>query len=172
MIASGRMKEYELDKSQGHRYLRIPTASKREQKKLPYVIDSYKSNVDKFSQLTDDMKFLDFSDMEIDQVMKVLAAILLLGDIKFDALKGEAQAKVVNPHVAEKVAKILQLDCRKFQWALVYYCRVKDGTPLMCHHSPDAARDARDTLAATMFQRLVDYVVTKINQKLAVGRAL
>jgi myosin heavy subunit len=170
--ADGRLKEFNLDKGRDHRYLRIPD-SRKENKKLQYCLDDYKGNIEKFHALTGYMKFLDFSESDIDDITKILAAVLLMGDIRFAGSdKNPMHAVLDNPRTVERVAKLLQVESKKFAWALVNYCLVKDGQAILCHHTPDAARDARDTLAATTYSRLVDYIVNRINQKLAVGRAL
>lgn len=70
------------------------------------------------------------------------------------------------------MAELLSLDEKKFTWALVNYCAVVKGSVVRRKHTCEEAREARDMLANTIYQRLVDWLVNTINQKFTVTRAL
>jgi len=70
------------------------------------------------------------------------------------------------------VAKLLGLDSKKFTWALVNYCIIVKGSALRRKHTCEEAREARDVLANTLYQRLVDWIINIINYKLSMTRSL
>lgn len=111
-----------------------------------------------------------FSAEQLDAIHRILAAILILGNVRY--MDDGKFAVVENVDVAQKVAKLLNVDEKKFQWALENYCLVQSGTAERRRHTGDEARDARDVLAGTVYCRLVDWITNIINQKLAFGRAV
>jgi myosin III len=70
------------------------------------------------------------------------------------------------------VAQLLDLDEKKFSWALVNYCLIEKGSAVKMQQSPDDAELARDALARTMYMRLVDWLINFMNLKLAYSRAI
>jgi len=70
------------------------------------------------------------------------------------------------------VAKLLGLDSKKFIWALANYCLVVKGSALRRKHTCEEAKEARDILANTLYQRLVDWIINMINYKLSMTRSL
>lgn len=111
-----------------------------------------------------------FLPEQLEAIRKILAAILLLGNVRY--MNDGKFAAVENTDVSQTVAKLLNIDEKKFQWSLENYCVIKSGTAERRKHTSDEARDARDVLAATIYSRLVDWIVNTINQKLAFSRAV
>lgn len=70
------------------------------------------------------------------------------------------------------VAELLGLDSKKFIWALVNYCLVVKGSVIRKKHTCEEAKEARDVLANTLYQRLVDSIINIINYKLSMTRSL
>lgn len=70
------------------------------------------------------------------------------------------------------MAEHLGLDPKKFTWALTNYCVIRKGAAVRRRHTCEEAREARDVLANTIYQRLVDWLVNHINEKLTVTRTL
>lgn len=148
--------------------MRVP--EEKQQTKLPYNRDDPDGNVNRFDEFEADLRELDFDDDQLEGIRRVLAAILILGNVRFT--DDGKFAVVENIDEAQKVAKLLELDEKKFEWSLVNYCLVQSGTAEKRKHTNDDARDARDVLAATIYCRLVDWIVNIVNQKFAFGRAM
>lgn len=106
----------------------------------------------------------------MEAIRQVLAAILILGNVRFT--DDGNFAVVENIEEAHKVAKLLELEYKKFEWALVNYCLIQSGSAEKRKHTNDEARDARDVLASTIYCRLVDWIINIVNQKFAFGRAM
>lgn len=166
-----RLKDFSLDYGRTQTILRVsehPVKSK-----LAYPRDNPDDNVRRFKELEQNMILLDFSSDQIETIYRILAAIIIIGELRFKAADNTPKfADLENPEYATEVAKLLKLDEKKFVWALVNYCVINEGRPERRRQSPGEARDARDTLANTIYCRLVDYIVNIINAKLALSRAI
>lgn len=116
---------------------------------------------------------LDFTKEQVESIYRILAAIILMGELQFKESEFSATiAEIANPEYAAQAAQLLKLDEKKFKWALVNYCVISSGNAKRRHHSPDEACLARDALIGAIYSRLVDYIVNIINAKLAFGRAV
>lgn len=162
------LESLKLESGRSYRYLRVE--SEKLDCKLPYCRNDEDGNVAKFKEFEEILKILDFEDNQIASIRKVLAAILILGNVRFT--DDGKFATIETQDEVQKVAKLLELDEKKFEWALVNYCLVQGGMAEKRKHTNDEARDARDVLAATIYSRLVDWIVNIINQKFAFGRAV
>jgi myosin-3 len=70
------------------------------------------------------------------------------------------------------VAQLLEVDEKKFLWALTNYCTVQKGTAVRQRQTPMEAEEARDALACCLYSRLVDWIISVINHKLFFTRAV
>lgn len=170
MEAEERLKDFDLEGGRHYRYLRIPDAYIKS--KLNYVRDDYRGNVAKFKEFEQALMALDISSDTLEAIYRILAAILMLGDVRFKESDHDRKAAFVHIEIVEKVAKLLKVDEKKLQWSLLNYCLIIKGHPEKRRHSPDEARDARDVLASTIYSRLVDFIINTINHKLALNRAI
>ncbi|XP_055637431.1 neither inactivation nor afterpotential protein C [Toxorhynchites rutilus septentrionalis] len=168
MEAEGRLRAYSLERGRNYRYLRIPESSAGD--KLKYCRNDVPGNVQAFKEFEQLLLALEFSPEILETVYRTLAAILMLGEVRFRDTDGVTELDGLV--VPSKVAALLQLDEKKFQWALMNYCVIIRGSAERRRHSPDEARDARDVLAATIYSRLVDWIINTINHKLSFGRAI
>lgn len=166
-----RLKDFSLDYGRSQSILRTLDTSFKS--KLQYIRDTPDENVRKFKELESNMIMLDFSSDQIETIYRILAAIIMLGELKFKlADNGVKFAELENPEYAVEIAKLMKLDEQKFLWSLVNYCVIQSGKAERRRQSPEEAREARDTLTNTIYSRLVDYVVNIINAKLALSRAI
>ncbi|XP_014478601.1 PREDICTED: neither inactivation nor afterpotential protein C isoform X2 [Dinoponera quadriceps] len=167
--ASGKLNIYNLPSGRRLRYLKI-TDKSTEKKRAFKIRNDPQNNALKFEELMEDLKFMDMED-QCETIWKVLAAILILGEIRFvEGNNGEAELD--NDEAADTVAELLGLDPKKFIWALVNYCLIVKRSAMRRKHTWEEAKEARDVLANTLYQRLVDWIVNNINYKLAMTRSL
>lgn len=166
--AKGELEKYHLEAGRAYRYLRLPETP--QETKLPYHRDNPEANVARFNEFENGLKLLEFTEENIEDISSILSAILCLGNVCFSDI--DKFAEIENVSEAHKVAKLLKLDEKKFEWALVNYCVVQGGKAERRRHTSDEARDARDALSATIYCRLVDWIANIINQKLAFNRAV
>ncbi|KYN33316.1 Neither inactivation nor afterpotential protein C [Trachymyrmex septentrionalis] len=167
--ASENLKPYFLPSGRKLRYLRI--IDKNIEKKRAFKVrNDPQNNVIKLKELTECFKFMDMEEY-CETIWKILAAILILGEIRFvEGNNGEAELN--DNEIAIRVAELLGLDSKKFIWALVNYCLVVKGSAVRKKHTCEEAKEARDVLANTLYQRLVDWIINIINYKLSMTRSL
>lgn len=160
--------EFNLNGERKYRYLRIN--DEPVETKLQYIRDDPEGNATKFRAFEENLKALDFEPEHIEAIRKTLAAILMLGNVRFGE-EGKC-ATIETTAEVKNVAKLLELDQKKFEWAMLNYCYVKSGVAEKRKLNGDEARDARDVLASTIYCRLVDWIVNIINQKFSLARAV
>lgn len=177
IVAEHSLDKYKMESGRGYRYLRATAnaeanvSAQQQPSTAAYIRDNLDgTNADRFNAFEADLLSLDFSTDEVDAIRNFLAAIILLGNVRYTD-EGKFAA-VENSDLVNCVGKLLGVDEKKFQWSLENYCLIKAGTAERRKHTADEARDARDVLASTIYGRLVDWIVNKINQKLAFGRAV
>lgn len=168
MSENGALDLFKLEAGRKYRYFRAEEDNS--DSKLPYCRYDIQGNISKFQEFEANLKLLDFDDDQINSIRRVLAAILILGNVRFS--EDGKFATIETKDEVLKVAQLLEVDEKKFEWSLVNYCLIRNGAAEKRKHTIDEARDARDVLAATIYCRLVDWIVNIINQKFALGRAV
>ncbi|XP_015610405.1 neither inactivation nor afterpotential protein C isoform X2 [Cephus cinctus] len=167
--AKGKLRDYSLTIGRKLRYLRIGDKSTGSKRSFKVRNDPY-GNSAKFAELKEDLKIMEMESL-MDTMWKILAAILILGEVKF-AEGNNGEAEIDNIDIANKVADLLSVDHKKFTWSLINYCLIKKGSAVRRRHTCEEAKEARDVLANTIYQRLVDWLVNNINLKLMTTRTL
>jgi len=195
---SGRLKKYCLPDERRLRYLRI-TDRRAEKKRAFQIRNAPRENAIRFKELIENLTFLDMGEY-CETIWKILAVILILGEIRFvengdgevelndneAANRGKkiqnsrirrcivsftiALRRPIDRHIA--VAELLGLDQTRFLWALVNYCLIRKGSVIRRRYTYEEAKEMRDILANTLYQRLVDWIVNIINYKLSITRSL
>ncbi|XP_005188793.2 neither inactivation nor afterpotential protein C [Musca domestica] len=166
--AEGLLKEYNLKSEHGYRYLRVPPDAP--QGKLKYRRDDPSGNVERFKEFETILQDLDFNHKQLESVRKILAAILNIGNIRFRQMG--KYAEVDNTEMVTRIAELLRVDEKKFMWSLTNFIMVKGGVAERRQYNTDEARNARDAVASTLYSRLVDWIVNKINMNMAFPRAV
>ncbi|XP_046607249.1 neither inactivation nor afterpotential protein C isoform X1 [Neodiprion virginianus] len=167
---AGQLRQYSLTPGRRYRYLRISDKTSGNKKRSFKVRNDPHGNSRKFQDFKEALKSLEM-EAESETIWKTLAAILILGEVKF-AEGNNSDAEIENSDVASKAAELLGVDVKKFSWSLTNYCLIKKGSAVRRRHTVEEAKEARDVLANTIYQRLVDWTVNNINYKLSVTRTL
>lgn len=158
--------KYHLLPNRSQRYLRI-----LEEDSITTPRNNPAANIKKFQEFQSILKEFDFSDEQIETIYEILAAILVLGEVKFKGgIREDAEFECRD--LAEKVALLLHVDEKKFCWSLVNYCLANKGVAIRKKQSCDEARSARDVLANNLYSRLADYIISFVNYKLSYGRII
>eukprot|EP01127_Copromyxa_protea_P015968 TRINITY_DN4681_c0_g1_i3.p1 TRINITY_DN4681_c0_g1~~TRINITY_DN4681_c0_g1_i3.p1 ORF type:complete len:1023 (+),score=237.78 TRINITY_DN4681_c0_g1_i3:34-3069(+) len=121
------------------------------------------------------MSILGFSDTEIQEVYRVLAAILHLGNVKFaadvlDRSSNQPVTDIENKPLVTVIANLLGADPDNFYKCLLMRS-ISTGynvTKSIIHikNNKIQAELSRDSLAKGLYERLFDWIVKKINQTL------
>eukprot|EP00127_Corallochytrium_limacisporum_P004109 Clim_evm54s157 gene=Clim_evmTU54s157 len=130
---------------------------------------------DEFAEMLRAMQTLNFSDEEQNNILKVLAAVLHMGNIKISAKKERAKLENVQEgKEAESpmgyAARLLGLDLEQFEkWILKRRIRaVRDVVESF--NNAAQAQDLVQSLAKNFYSMCFDYVVSLINRTLETNK--
>eukprot|EP01124_Arcella_intermedia_P033133 TRINITY_DN7861_c0_g1_i2.p1 TRINITY_DN7861_c0_g1~~TRINITY_DN7861_c0_g1_i2.p1 ORF type:complete len:1374 (-),score=438.93 TRINITY_DN7861_c0_g1_i2:103-4224(-) len=108
-----------------------------------------------------------FSNEQIDQILKLLSGILLLGNIEFQgAEKVEIRNKVPT---LDHLCELLMVSSRSMEEALISKKFVGGGrtTSYSIPLTMEQAIENRDAMAKSIYTRLFDYIISQLNLKLS-----
>ncbi|XP_034933693.1 neither inactivation nor afterpotential protein C isoform X2 [Chelonus insularis] len=166
--AKEKLQEYSLPSGRRMRYLRIcePNYGKASCE----VRHNPQGNCLKFDEINEVLKLMEMEECT-KKIWTILSAILILGEVRF--IEGSnSEAEIRNVDAANTVANLLGLDQKKFIWSLTNYCMIKKGSVVRCKHTCEEANLARDILSSTVYNRLVDWIINSVNEKLSMTRTL
>ncbi|KAK7575499.1 hypothetical protein V9T40_011785 [Parthenolecanium corni] len=168
--ADGTLPKYSLKPAVEYKYLNRNPAAYQENCDGG-AVNSPQQNAAKYKEILHLLEILEFEPEQIEIVQKILAAIILLGEINFVA-EDENASKIENTEVATQVATLLGADEKKFLWALCNYCLIVKGSAVRNKLNVENAQEAQRVLATGLYSRLVDFIVNIINLRLSVTRVV
>ncbi|XP_055853290.1 myosin-VIIa [Episyrphus balteatus] len=126
-----------------------------------------------FSDIRSAMKVLLFSDNEIWEIIKLLAALLHCGNIKYKAtVVDNLDATEIPEHInVERVASLLGLPINPLIDALTRRTLFAHGETVVSTLSRDQSVDVRDAFVKGIYGRLFVHIVKKINAAIYKPRA-
>ena len=128
--------------------------------KLKNVNDSqmYKETIDCF-------RINDFTEDEISSVLKIIAGVLLLGNIKF-IQKGK-KCDIENNYVVKNICELFQCLEEDLVKALTAKINVINGESIESPLTIENCITSRDSLAKEIYNRLFLWIVKKMNSRLS-----
>jgi hypothetical protein len=123
-----------------------------------------------FNDVLEAMKTLQFSQSTVEEILKILSGILLLGNLEFEGVNGDVETAKMTSKTEElmkECAEILGLDIPTFNYSLTNK-RVQMGRGSMVSMKLSVAQaiDSRDTLAKSLYSNLFDWTIQRVNATL------
>jgi len=122
-----------------------------------------------FAEVMKSMQTVNINQSESYEILKILAGILWLGNVRF---QGNAPAQVVDKGPLDYAAYLLQVPPDILSQALTHKA-IQSGsaraTQYQVPQNPDQSDAIRDALAKTLYSRVFDFIVNKINDAMAYG---
>ncbi|PAV89637.1 hypothetical protein WR25_16678 isoform E [Diploscapter pachys] len=151
------------------------------QSKESYLLDSIDSyrflvngglnlpNVDdavEFRNTLNSMKIMGFADEEIDSILRIVSATLLLGNIEFQQERNSDQAILPDDTVIQKACHLLGLHVVELAKAFLRP-RIKVGREFVNKaQSKEQAEFAVEAIAKANYERMFKWLVQRINRSL------
>ncbi|ELT99384.1 hypothetical protein CAPTEDRAFT_226057 [Capitella teleta] len=125
-----------------------------------------RDDVKEFANIRSAMKVLMYSDEEIWDLMKILAAILHLGNITYKATMVENidASEVVAKGCLQSAAKLLEVPANALNDALTKKTIFTRGESVVTMLNTDIAMDVRDAFVKGVYGRMFISIVDKINK--------
>ncbi|KTG31482.1 hypothetical protein cypCar_00010978, partial [Cyprinus carpio] len=124
-----------------------------------------RNDMKEYSSILSAMKVLMFTDTENWEISKLLAAILHMGNLRFEArtLKNLDTCVVVGSPALAKAATLLEVDPQDVMTCLTTRTLITRGESVSTPLSVEQGLDVRDAFVKGIYGRLFVWIVDKIN---------
>ena len=111
-----------------------------------------------------------FEDVEINDLMRVVAAVIHLGDIEF-ASDGAIGSTITTHESLAFLADVLGTDEENIAQALTHRTIVAHGTTTHGDLDPAKARYATEALGKALYNRMFSWIVQRVNQAITAPKS-
>nr|WEL12765.1 myosin class I A [Halisarca dujardinii] len=109
------------------------------------------------------MRAMKFSADDQDAIWRIIAAVLHLGNVEVEPSSDGETSLIKNTALLEPVAKVLGTTVEALSTALTKRTLATRGEVVVANLNASVAAYTRDALSKAMYQRLFDWVVSKVN---------
>ena len=129
------------------------------------------SDEKEFEDMCSAMDTLDFSPEDKESIFSTVAAVLHLGNVRFDVVvnsTSEDGSRVQNTNVSDIVASLLSVDSERLQTVLTSR-NIGNRTRILVAYGVDEAANARDAIAKHVYAKMFSRIIKIINNTLHTG---
>lgn len=129
------------------------------------TVSESKLDQKQYSEIISALKVLMFTEPEIWEILKILAALLHLGNIKYSAkvVKNLDTTELANHQPLEFASNLLEVDPTQLRHALTTRTIFAYGDTVVSTMSTIQAQDVKDAFVKGIYGRLFVFIVDKIN---------
>ncbi|XP_009589781.1 myosin-2-like isoform X2 [Nicotiana tomentosiformis] len=124
----------------------------------------------KFHMLVKALNTMGMSESDQEHAFQMVAAVLWLGNITFQAIGSENYVEVAQSEAVINAASLLGCSANDFMLALSTRRMQTGKDKVVKSLTMQQAIDTRDALAKFIYANLFDWIVDKINKSLAMGK--
>ena len=125
-----------------------------------------------FNNLMNAFKIMHFTDFDILNILQILSIILQLGNIKFSNSNNDTKQAVISDDsdlIIENVSKLLGVSSNDFRKSFLN-SKIKVGRETVSQQrTASQAKFSIDALSKTLYEKLFEYLVNKINENFKNG---
>ncbi|KAL5004977.1 hypothetical protein ScPMuIL_018433 [Solemya velum] len=118
-----------------------------------------------FADIRSAMKVLMFTESEVFEILKILAALLHLGNVKYNAIEMDNidASEIVDIACVNKAARLLEVRTQDLIDALTTRTIVTRGESVTSTMNTESSQDVRDAFVKGIYGRMFVWIVEKIN---------
>lgn len=117
-----------------------------------------------FDRLIDSFNCVGLSDKQQNEIFKILASILHLGEVQFSG--NSDSSSIDNPDLLASISNTFQVDVSILSQALVTRTITVTGQNIKKNLNPTQAKDGRDSLCKLIYDQLFIWIVSVINRQI------
>jgi len=126
-------------------------------------------DVEEFGILEDAMKLLEFSEQEKDDIYRIIAGIMHLGNVKFRDV-GDRKCEVEGKQELEDAAHLLGMEAGALKNGMTSKILTIRGEDMHVTLSAEESCAARNALAKFIYEKQFDWLVQKVNKAIGKGK--
>ena len=118
-------------------------------------------------QMHQSLHLLGFAEPVVKNIFGIVAAVLHLGNIKFDDIhhNDTTPCDIINEDLIPLIASLISVPREELKDGLIYYKKVIAGETMHLPMTEKQCIEGRDSMAKALYEQLFLWIVDKLNEK-------